>query len=280
MAHHNAGGFHGRPLTEDQLQTLVPSVFARTAHPARSERFRPIVTIEVLRGLRKEGFEVFSAQQMTCRSPDRKPCAKHLLRMRKVDSVQQVGDTFLEMLLKNANDGTSVYDLFAGLFKVKCMNGMVASEATLGSVKVRHSGNVVNKVIEGTYTVLETSQRLLEAPKVWGAIQLQPAEQLAYAEAAHQIKFADAHGVVNTPITPAQLLERRRYEDGTNDLWTTFNVVQENVIKGGLHGVGTDANNRTFHRTTRAVKSIDTDIKLNRALWELTNKMAALKAAA
>src|SRR5262245_3755318 len=124
MTYHNAGGFHGQPLTEDRLQAIVPSVFATTAYHERSERFRPIPTIEVLRGLRKEGFEVFSATQQLCREIDRKPFAKHLLRIRKVDSVQQVGDTFFEMLLKNANDGTSVYDLFAGLFKVKCMNGM------------------------------------------------------------------------------------------------------------------------------------------------------------
>jgi hypothetical protein len=43
-------------------------------------------------------------------------------------------------------------------------------------------------------------------------------------------------------------------------------VVQENVIKGGLHGVGRDVN------------GIDQDIKLNKALWLLGERMAALKA--
>lgn len=269
----------GQPLNEDQLRGLVPSIFATTAHESRSERFRAIPTIDVLRGLRKEGFEVFSATQSVCRTPDRKPFAKHLLRMRNISHVQAVGDTFLELCLKNANDGTSIYDLFAGLFRVKCMNGMVASEASIGTVKVRHSGNVTDKVIEGTYTVMDTAQKLLEAPKAWSGIVLDQPEQLAYAESAHRLRFADADGNVDTPIQPAQLLHRRRSDDMPTDLWTTFNVVQENVLKGGLSAVGHDAQNRTIRRTTRAIKGIDQDVKLNRALWELTNKMAELKAA-
>jgi hypothetical protein len=80
------------------------------------------------------------------------------------------------------------------------------------------------------------------------------------------LRFADADGEVTTPIAPAQLLAPRRREDTANDLWTTFNVVQENVIKGGLHGVGRDANNRRRRVTTRAVNGIDQDVKLNKAL--------------
>jgi hypothetical protein len=64
-----------------------------------------------------------------------------------------------------------------------------------------------------------------------------------------------------------------------------MNVVQENVIKGGLHGTqwATDEHTgRRTHRrvTTREVKGIDQDVKLNRALWMLAERMAELKAVA
>jgi len=69
------------------------------------------------------------------------------------------------------------------------------------------------------------------------------------------------------------------------DLWHTLNVVQENVIRGGLHGtvrgIDPDTNRRTFRRvTTREVRGIDQDVKLNRALWMLAERMAELKGAA
>jgi len=56
--------------------------------------------------------------------------------------------------------------------------------------------------------------------------------------------------------------------------------VQENVIKGGLHGVQRDGNGRRLRAvSTRQVKGIDQDVKLNRALWQLAERMAELKAA-
>lgn len=274
----NQGGFYGRPLTEDELRRHAPSVFALTAHESRSDRFRPIPTIEIIRGLRKEGFEVFNALQRPCRDLGRKDYTKHYLRLRKTDAVKQVGDTFFEIGLTNGNDGTSLYDLFAALFRATCMNGMCVNEATIGAVKVRHTGDVMSKVIEGTYSVLQSADQVLDAPQRWGRIQLAPPQRQAYAEAAHQLRFADNEGNVTTPITPVQLLAPRRPQDNGTDLWHTFNVVQENLLKGGIQGEGYDANQRHIRRTTRAIKGIDQDVKLNRALWTLTNKMAELAA--
>jgi len=49
---------------------------------------------------------------------------------------------------------------------------------------------------------------------------------------------------------------------------------------GGLSAWGRDANNRPRRVTTREVRGIDQDVKLNRALWVLGERMAQLKAAA
>jgi hypothetical protein len=190
-----------------------------------------------------------------------------------------VGDTVCEILLKNANDGTSAYDLMAGLFRIRCLNSMVAQIGTIESVKVRHSGDVGHKVIEGTYSVLKEAQKALAAPADWSRLSLDRDERQAFAEAAHILRFADSDGNTETPIQPAQLLIPRRRDDTSADLWTNFNVIQENVIRGGLHGIGRDANNRRRRVTTRAVNGIDQDVKLNRALFTLAAKMAELKGA-
>lgn len=60
-----------------------------------------------------------------------------------------------------------------------------------------------------------------------------------------------------------------------------MNRVQENVIKGGLHGVQRGENGHGWRNvTTRPVKGIDQDVKLNRALWQLAERMAELKGVA
>lgn len=279
MRLHNTRFDTARALTEDDLHAMVPSVFATTAHESRSDRFAPIPTIEVIRGLAREGFSVVGARQAVARQAGRADYTKHLLRIRKLGEERRVGDTVFEMLLKNANDGSSIYDLFAGLFKIACMNGMVVNEGTIASVKVRHTGDVTSKVIEGTYSVMKEGERALEYPRHWSTIGLTPPEAQAFAEQAHFLRFADAHGNVATPVKPAQLLIPRRVDDQKRDLWTTFNVVQENAIRGGLTGQGRDENGRPYRRTTCQIKGIDQDVRLNRALWQLGEKMAELKAA-
>lgn len=270
----------GRGMTEDELRARCPSVFAVTAHESRSERFAPIPTIEVLRGLRKEGFEVVGAKQSVTRVPGKADYTKHLLRIRRMDAdaTYKVGDTVAEMLLKNANDGTSVYDLFAGLFRIRCLNSMVASMGNIDAVKVRHTGkDIVGKVIEGTFSVVENAKLALAAPEQWSQIRLDRDERMAMAEAARVLRFGDAEGNVESPITADQFLVTRRRDDQENNLWTNFNVVQENVIRGGLRGVGIDANGRRKRVSTRAINGIDQDVRLNRALWTLANRMAEIK---
>jgi hypothetical protein len=239
----------------------------------------PIPTIEILRGLIGEGFVPVGAKQSNSRTEGKAAYTKHLIRLRRIDDgkVYNVGDTVCEILLKNANDGTSAYELLAGLFRVRCLNSLVSQTGTIDSVKVRHSGDVGAKVIDGTYRVLQQAERALGAPQDWGTVKLNNDEREILAEAAHILRFGDGEGETNTPIKPAQLLVPRRHDDRADDLWTTWNVAQENVIKGGLRGVSRDDLGRPRRVKTRSVNGIDQDIKLNRALWILGEKMAALK---
>jgi hypothetical protein len=275
----NARFDSARAMSEDEMRRVAPSIFATTAHDSRSERFQAIPTIDVLRGLMKEGFMPVGAKQSTSRDASKVDFTKHLIRLRKIedDAKFKVGDTVCEILLKNANDGTSAYDLMAGLFRIRCLNSLVAQTGTIDSVKVRHSGDVQGKVIEGTYRVLNEAHAALAAPEAWQAIRLNRDEAGAMAEAAHVLRFADADGEITTPIKADQLLAPRRSGDTNGDLWTTFNVVQENVIRGGLRGIQRNPDGTRRRVSTRAVNGIDQDVKLNKALWILAERMAELK---
>ena len=104
--------------------------------------------------------------------------------------------------------------------------------------------------------------------------EMNPDERGIFAQAAHNMIYDEPE---QAPIQPHQLLDERRYDDKGNDLWTTFNVVQENVMRGGLKGTTRGNNGRLRRTTTRPVKALDRNIKLNQALWVLTEKMAELK---
>lgn len=281
MNYHHAlkARYDAAPLSEDMLRSTVPSLFATAAHDSRSDRYAYIPTFQVMRALVKEGFVPMAARQSRCRDDSRKEFTKHMVRFRRNDTALAVGDTSAEVVLVNSHDGTSAYHLLAGLFRLLCLNGMVVDSGKLAEVHVSHKGNVVDRVIEGAYTVLDASKTALAAPRDWSRLALTSGEQNAFAEAAHSVRFADAEGETTTAIRPAQLLIPRRYDDSANNLWTTFNVIQENAIRGGLSATGRGANGRPRRTTSRAVNGIDQDVKLNKALWTLAAKMAELKGA-
>lgn len=271
---------NGEALENEALAAVVPSIFATEAHESRSDRFAPIPTINVLEGLRNEGFDPFFAQQARTRIEGKEEFTKHMIRMRHRSLANAEGEAF-EIILVNANDGTSSYQMIPGFFRFVCANGLMVGD-TFNEVKVRHSGDAVGQVIEGAYTVLEEAPRITDQVNQFKGLHLSEQEQQAFAEAAHTLRFPNAYKDVDpkqAPITAERLLAPRRRDDTARDLWSTFNVVQENVIRGGQRGQIRDNNNRRRRTSSREVKGIDQGKTLNRALWTLTERMQELKAA-
>jgi hypothetical protein len=260
------------PLTNDQIRTVAPSIFADEAHESRSSRYVYIPTVTVLDKLREEGFQPFMVCQTRVRDQDKKDHTKHMIRLRHASRIMDKEAN--EIILLNSHDGTSSYQMIPGVFRFVCANGLVVGDS-MGDQKVRHSGShdVVDDVIEGAYEVLRQFERVDGQRDAMRSQILRPYEQMALAEAALSYRYDEDKGPA--PITAGQLLMPKRREDQSNDLWTTFNRVQENVIKGGLSGKN-KANRRT---TTRAVNGIDQDVKLNRALWVLAEALRSQQAA-
>ncbi len=61
-----------RPLTNDELIQVVPSIFSEEKHNSRSERYTYIPTITLLDKLRDEGFQPFFACQSRVRDEDKR----------------------------------------------------------------------------------------------------------------------------------------------------------------------------------------------------------------
>lgn len=256
-----------QPLNNDQLMRFAPSIFAEEAHGSRSARYSYIPTIKVLDGLRDEGFMPFFVCQSKSRIEGKSDFTKHMLRLRKVDRIEAPEAN--EIILINSHDGTSSYQMLAGIFRFVCQNGMVTGDQ-VEDIRVRHTGNIIDNVIDAAYTITDQFEQVDESMDTMKALTMSRPEQEIFAEAALALKY----GEENIPVSVRQVLQPVRYGDEGKDLWSTFNVTQENLIRGGLRG--RSANGR--RQTTRPVNSIDTDIKLNRSLWILADAMAKLKA--
>ena len=178
-----------------------------------------------------------------------------MIRLRHASQLNDVEAN--EIVLLNSHDGTSSYQLLAGLLRFVCQNGLVFGD-TVADVRVPHKGDVAGQVIEGAYEVLSGFDRVKESRDAMRAITLNDGESDVFA----------------APITESQILMPRRFEDRRPDLWSVFTRTQENLTQGGLRGRSTNGR----RQQTRPVQGIDQNIRLNRALWLLADGMRQLKA--
>jgi len=253
-------------LSSDTLRERVPAVYAPAAHERTSPSYTFISTARVLDALKLAGFEPVEARQATrAKSPMH---ARHLIRLRRRFETIQLRDAIPEIVFLNSHDGTSAYQLRVGLFRVVCTNGLIVSTGVFPVWRVMHRGDVVADVVTAALQISERFETLATAVERMERTRLDRLQQLDFAGEALALRFPkDVHG----GLQPSQLLVPRRAEDAGNDLWRTFNVVQENILRGGL--VRRSASNRLTR--TRRITAIREDVRLNSGLWDLAVARAA-----
>jgi hypothetical protein len=254
-------------LSDVDLQHVAPAIFAEAPAAHTSARYAFLKTIEVVNALRGEGWVPVYAAQGAARSEVTEGVQKHVVRFRKPGVDARVGDSVTELVLTNAHDATSAYQVMCGLFRVACSNGLVIPCGTFGGISVRHTGVTTDQVVDASYQVVKEIPRIGESVEAMRSVQLDDLERQAFANVASRLRWGDDEA----PLEAKRLLTRRRWEDAGSDLWSTFNVVQENITKGGLRG--------TAHRRVRAIGSVATDLKINKGLWGIAEEIQRLKAA-
>jgi hypothetical protein len=262
-----------RAMTRDLLRAVAPSVFAGSPWERMSQHYRMVPTIEVVELLESRDFFPVRASQSRTRIEGKEPFTKHMIRFRRAADMDAAGASEVpELVLVNSHDGSAAYKFLAGIFRVVCTNGLVAPCGEMGEVSVRHQGDAdfSGRILDATFRVVSETPLAMDRIGSFKQLQLTAPQQVAFAEAALELRD-------NRHVTAPQLLAPRRHEDradrdGGRDLWRTLNSVQENMIKGGVRGRD-DKGKRT---TTRPIKGIDADLKTNKALWLLAEKMAQL----
>lgn len=276
---YNSTSTINQALTLGKLNQIAPSIFSATPKMGLSSKYNFIPTIEVVKEMEKEGWLPVKAMESRTRNELNEGYQKHMVRFRnfneQVNEQLVVGDTFVELVLTNSHNGLSSFVFNCGLFRLACSNGMVVAESSFDSARIRHNSYDATQVIDICAETVQKAPMITAGVEKMKSIVLTPQEQLIFANAAKPLRF-DKPNEIDTE----RILKPNRSADKGNDLWKTFNVTQENLIKGKVMYDRFDAAGRYQGRgRTREVKSIDGGMKLNQALWTLAEEMAKLKTA-
>ncbi|MEG1543373.1 MAG: DUF932 domain-containing protein [Tannerellaceae bacterium] len=258
-------------IPDEVIRHVAPSVFGLGQDSKRtSDAYQFYPTSEVMNGLRASGYEVTSVMEQRVRANGgeeryQRDTRKHCLRFALRDDIgerfsrESDDPTRPEIVLINAHNGTSSYRLMAGVFRLVCANGMVIADTLFNEIRIRHLSTSPDDVIAASLRIAREAPTVMASIDAMRGIQLDENKRGELIERCAIARFGEDY---TDKVIPRTLMRTWRCEDAEDkSLWRTFNILQENLTKGGT---------RTLERHNhRAIKGIDSNTKLNKELWDI-----------
>lgn len=271
-----------RPLKQEELRQFYPSIYAESASEELSDKYLYIPTFKLVEGLEKNGFKIVGAKQQRPRTNSREH-VKHVVYMSHESmnsSALALHEEMPMIALTNSHNGLSSFAIDTAFFRLVCKNGLLMPTQSMNSARIVHKKGMEHDVIEASYKIIKAFPEQVAQISAMKAITLDQEEKKVLAGASSRLAFEPEVLELNNKLgnsIEAKVLRPRRYDDQKNDLWTTFNVIQENIIKGGMRVVRENEQGRRSVARTRSITAIDRDTKLNKELMTLAQEMMRIK---
>jgi hypothetical protein len=239
-----------------------------------SERYKAVNTAQLVSQFEAAGYQVSKVSHARVRNVEKQGFQKHLIRLRHPDlKVEALSGIMPEIVVSNSYDGTAAFRLMMGIFRIVCSNGLVVGQ-TYESIRVVHVGDALTKVLEAAGRVQKQTDRIASQIETWSSIELTDGQMSQFAKAASQILIPSQSDTNVIPLVRHEnLLKVRRSEDTGRDLWTVFNRIQENALQGGLSYARVNGQGQVRNLSARRITSIDRNLEVNRALWDLASQV-------
>jgi hypothetical protein len=158
-----------------------------------------------------------------------------------------------------------------------CANGLIVRTTSLGGFRLTHSSLKLINVYYAARTMTERAPEVIDTIRRWQEINLDGEQQLALARRAVTARWDNA-----TFVDMDAMLRPQRADDTGTDLWTSFNRVQERVIRGGMDVTlrkpminedGTEGHTLSTRRAT-AIRGAVKQVRLNEELFRIGEQFA------
>lgn len=274
-------------LELDKLQELAPAVFAKGAAKNVTEKYEFFPTIDIVNDLAALGWYPVSAQQqrrskMESSTTDRKPLssstARHLIRFEHVNH-QEFGDGQQrpQIILVNAHDRTASIQLYIGIFRFVCSNGLIVGNMSSEPIMIRHqhySFEYVRTSIQKMVTEFQMVEQYMDAMKNTIITDKETKMDLALEFIACRYDTLSDEEI-EEQFDVAGLLIAMREEDAGDTLWNLMNIAQEKLLAGGsalmrfsMPSRAKKGQQRTAQwKNTKGISQIKKSVKLNKAIW-------------
>lgn len=244
------------PLTFDRVCSVIP-----LGDMSDDERI-------ALRRLALDVFRPFMVYRSRPADGSKQGGTTHLYRLRH-DRRNDGPETPEIVLVFQRKDRASDIRVLSGLYRSSGGNNLICG--LTDEIRIPDQVDRAAPIVEAAIRILDGFERVDTAVARMKSVFLSEAERAAFARESIGLRYTNP-----PPIGPSDALTLHRADDAGQDVWRTFNVVRENLIRGGIRGT----NGQGKRYTIRAVTGIGRSIRLNRQLWNLAMKTIERKQAA
>jgi hypothetical protein len=246
----------------DTMRSTYPSIFATAPAANVSSRYSFVSSEELIHKMGDMGWQLNRIMNPRSRKENTKLFGKHKMIFRNPDAPTMPDprnpskNMFFEILATNSHDGRSALKFEAGIFTLVCSNGLTIKSTDLGNMYTSHvniNRENLDAMISRFNMFVDHGVRKIEA---FAKKELSADQAIAMAEFVAKARFGQDPSKV---INPQELLMTRRTDDNGSSVWTYMNVIQENLMRGGV----VNRNNRR----TRQIRNMDLSNKINDYVW-------------
>lgn len=252
-------------ISLDKAKEYAPAIFATSPAPTiKSPKYQFTPTFEVIEHMQDMGYLLTGVKQSSSNVELRKNWGIHITRFQHPDLYIKNTDGEIEarpeVVLINSHDGTRPIQFEMGLFRLVCENGLVVKDRDMGSFRERHTKlnfnevkNLIDQKVSGLNDVVGKINK-------WNMIEMTDKQRFNFAVEALALRIGTDRQAEQYEIM--DILSPKRKADEGNSLWKTYNILQENLIKGGF---------QLNNRQARSIKNPIEDFNLNQELWSLAD---------
>ncbi len=241
-------------------------------------------TKKILDVFENKGWQVSSIAQVNPRNEDKKGYQRHLIRLShpdfpRIPGLSEDNESRPQICVLNSHDGTTALRLFLGVLRMACLNGIISGTA-LRDFKAVHSKNINGRIDNGIDYLTESMPLLFDQINKLQSLKIEGFNLSEFIKSIFNERLKNVNKIVKVEYSAPVL----RLQDQASDAWTTLNRVQEYIIRGGIHYTyerdkkddkGTVIDTIQVSTHTRPLKSIQSQIRLNRLVYDKALKLAS-----
>jgi hypothetical protein len=262
--------------TTAQIDEIDVSQYPCVTHTGQadtlSDRYRQVPTIDIINHLRERDFKVTNVVASRAGSSSG-VTGMHLVRMRQEMSTLVGKDCVPDVILTNSHDGSSRCRITLGLLRLVCANGLIVGSHGSFNYELTHVGSIRDQVFDVIDDAAEKLPMISAVIGEWGKIPMDHSATREFARRALELRVGAGDHRLDA-IDLDAVTRPRRAADAGNDLWRTFNRVQENLSRGGISYVVRLDDDRSKMVTMRGINAPHGVASFNRGLWDLAQEIA------